>query len=278
MVIDPASSSRVLYVTWDAGVYYTTNGGTSWTQVPSGTVPFGDVNNYGIPCVRIDDAGNWYAAPYGAGLYRSTNQGAAWSKVSNDTDFVVVHGLTATPNGDVMVVADLDGSNSNATARVFRFRSGAWTNITPGGTARAWRSIAHDPVTPGRVLIQGNGGYTQHSPDYGSNWTLLTRTFVAADGDVPWLAASNGGVTGGQSFSTTIGGLQWDPLVSGRVWMSQGIGVWYADLAASPTTIVWNAQTRGGEQLVVNDALAPPGGPTLSCNWDRPIFVTGEYI
>lgn len=290
MAVDPANSQRCIYGSINSGLWYTTNGGTSWTQVPSGTLPFGtdgasppnDSTTNGIPCVLIDAAGNWWAAPFASGLWRSTNLGVAWTKISNDTDIMAVTGLDYGPNGDIMVAGSLSPTSlTSANARVFRYRSGVWTQMVMPGTARQWRNVAYDRLTAGRVMIQGDGGYARLTTDYGDNWGQTPHTFSAPAGDVPWLEEANGAATG-TAFFTTIGGLQFDPVVTNRVWMSQGIGVWYADLT-TPTTdaTAWQAQTRGLEQLVINDALAPPGGNgagggVLTVGWDRPIFLPGE--
>jgi hypothetical protein len=287
MAVDPNNSNIVIYGTVNQGLYYTLNGGTNWIQVPSSTLPIGadgaatpGNSTFGILCVAIDASGNWYASPYGSGLYRSTNQGDAWTKISVDTDFVAALGMEIGPNGDIMVCGTTSATPAGiaiANIKVMRYRSSAWTNITPTGTARAWKAAAYDPNNPGRVLVQADAGYIQLSTDYGTTWVNQTRSFVAANSDVPWLAASNN-LDGTQGAFTTIGGLQYDPIVSGRVWMSQGIGVWYA--APASNVIVWNAQSRGIEQLVINDAITPPGGSALggalTVGWDRPVFLTGE--
>lgn len=287
MAVDPADSQKCIYGSINAGLWFTLNGGTSWTQVASGTLPFGidgadppaDTTD-GIPCVDIDGSGNWWAAPYGSGLWRSTNSGTSWTKISSDSDFVGVHGLKHGDNGDIMVTASATLAEAAADARVFRYRSGAWADLTPAGTQRSWRSLAYDPLTSGRVMVQADGGYKRISLDYGTTWTasnVPNHTFTSAAPDVTWLANANGATTG-QTFFTTIAGLQFDPVVSGRVWMSQGIGVWYADLPALTTDpLTWVAASRGIEQLVVNDVIVPPGGPPLSLSWDRPIFLPGEY-
>jgi hypothetical protein len=144
---------------------------------------------------------------------------------------------------------------------VLRLRSGAWTNITPTGTARPWKLPPTTRSRPGRCYVQADGGYERISTDYGTTWAAPNHTFTSPSNDVAWLAASNGGSLA-PTFFTTIGGLQFDPVVPDRVWMSQGIGVWYADLPATITNPVpWTAQSRGIEQIVVNDVTVPSRWP-----------------
>jgi hypothetical protein len=275
MAVSRTDPSVCLYGTLAGGVYYTTTGGASWTQVPATTVPFG-ASGFGIPCVAIDPAGNFYVAPTGAGVYRSTDHGATWAKVSLDTQFLTVAGMDCGPNGDVMVTAHTSATVfDETTAVVYRYRAGTWTQLTLGGSVRTWRSPAYDPLTPGQVHIKGDGGYERRSTDYGTTWTIPLHTFVSTAPDVPWLAVANGGAA--DFFFTTVGGLQFDPVVPNRLWKSQGIGVWYCDLPSSLTArMTWNAQSRGIEQLVVNDVFAPPGGSPLVVCWDRAIFLVGE--
>ncbi len=70
------------------------------------------------------------------------------------------------------------------------------------------------------------GGQLALSSDYGATWRLLPRT-QDSTGDVPWLAwALNGGTN-----YMSVGELAFDPVVAGRLWFTEGTGVWYADLA-----------------------------------------------
>lgn len=274
MVFHPVSDNQLIYGTVSDGLYFTLNGGATWLQVPSTSLPLGDPA-WGIPCVAIDSTGAWYAAPYGAGVYRSTNQGGTWTKISSDSNFTVVYGMAVGTNGDLTVTADTDGTGSSATARVYRYRSGAWANLTPTDTARQWRSIAFDASSPGRLYLQAIGGDSRLSTDYGTTWTAkLNRQFLS-DGDIPWLGPANGGTA--DTLFVTVGGLQFDPITPGRCWYSQGIGVWYSDFSTNPAgSVIWHAQSRGIEQLIINDVMSPPGGPTVTVGWDREIFVVGE--
>lgn len=281
LVIDPSNPARVLYGSFSTGVWFTLNGGTTWTQVPATAVPWGssDVNGpMGIPVVGIHPTtGDLWACPYGQGIYKSTDSGATWIKTTVDTMFTTGCGLAFTSDGNILATGIVDSTNSNATnSNIYRYASGAWSAIaltgSPSGNRR-WRSIAADPTTPGRVMIQADSGYTKLSTNNGTAWSYPTISWNDTDSDVDWLPAANGGSQSFTTFFTTIGGLQFDPQAAGRVWLTQGIGVWYADLPATLTGLIpWTTRTRGLEEMVVNDVLAPPAGHPLAVCWDRPIF------
>ena len=38
------------------------------------------------------------------------------------------------------------------------------------------------------------------------------------------------------------------------------------------TTVTWNDQSLGIEQLVANEIIVPPGGNPVVASWDRPFF------
>jgi hypothetical protein len=81
----------------------------------------------------------------------------------------------------------------------------------------------------------------------------------------------------------SVGGTVFDPLVPNELWVSAGVGVWKTNLpAVNPrynywaAPVVWNDQSIGIEQLVVNQVIAPPGGKPVLASWDRPFFYVDD--
>jgi hypothetical protein len=73
----------------------------------------------------------------------------------------------------------------------------------------------------------------------------------------------------------STGDMLFDPLIPNRLWFAEGIGVWRANIpdeAASPKSVTFVSQSKGIEQLVANQILAPPSGKPLVASWDRPVF------
>ena len=85
--------------------------------------------------------------------------------------------------------------------------------------------------------------------------------------DPPWLAAT------GDPFGQNFGDAVFDPLDSGKLWMCNGIGIWYTtNTAANPVT--WISRTAGLDSLTTQRIVkAPsPNGRILVACQDRPFF------
>jgi hypothetical protein len=298
LTVDPRNPDVVYYGSQLDGMYVTVNGGSSWDRVATTVLPAGLVVDLddksaagsltrptdtmeknphlasgGINAIAVDPSGGTvaghcavvYAASYGNGVYMSSDGGGSWSKIS-PAAIAAVGYLRVLSNGDVLVTSHSNPTDLSGSGDVWRFRDGAWSKITPA-TSDNWKGIAADPTAPGRLALMGQGGQLALSQDYGSTWSLLPRT-QSSNGDVPWLAWA---LNGGTNFMT-VGEIAFDPVVSGRLWFAEGTGVWYADLNTSAATVEWHSQSRGLEQLVPTDVIAPPGGKPLLTAWDRPIF------
>jgi len=68
------SSDRIYAVTYDDGIYLTSDKGNTWTNL---NVP---ANNF--TCITISKSDDIYVGTWGDGMYGSTNQGATWNKFS----------------------------------------------------------------------------------------------------------------------------------------------------------------------------------------------------
>lgn len=79
IVVDPAVSTTLYAGLAGAGIYKSTNGGTSWTAAT--TQP----TNTRIKAVVIDknDTATLYAATYGNGVFKSINSGVDWAACAN---------------------------------------------------------------------------------------------------------------------------------------------------------------------------------------------------
>jgi hypothetical protein len=132
--------------------------------------------------------------------------------------------------------------------------------------AEYFNSVISDPRKPEQVLAINGAGDIRRSLDGGQNWTLTTRAVKSDPNDVPWIPNSDAG----QGYFSTAQ-IIFDPQNVNRLWIAQGAGVWFADTDAT-NTITWQIQSRGIEQLVSNDVIAPPGGPVITASWDFGIF------
>ncbi len=70
-----------------------------------------------------------------------------------------------------------------------------------------------------------------------------------------------------------------DPTKANRLWFAEGIGVWFTDVpdtSATPKSITFTSRSKGIEQLVANEVIAPPGGKPVVASWDRPVFYVAD--
>jgi photosystem II stability/assembly factor-like uncharacterized protein len=270
LAIDPANPDVVYAGTQANGLFVTRDGGASWK--PVGAVPLSkkgaDDLLPGISGIAFDVTSGAlsgrtktiYAASFGNGVFRSQDAGATWARLPGGPDGVGHAKISA--DGGYYV-------NSADQATIWRFADGRWTNITP--EAQEWDTVLVDPHNADRVIAIRAGGYLDISQDRGVTWSGVLwgpghNIRVAAD--IPWLAWTK------EEFMAT-GDMMFDPVLPGRIWFAEGIGVWYTDLpadGAKPEAVTFTSVSTGIEQLVATQVLAPPGGKPLVAAWDRPVF------
>jgi photosystem II stability/assembly factor-like uncharacterized protein len=277
--VDPLNPDVVYYGTQTQGLLWSRDAGATWTRVGADALA-APSQSPGINAVAVDPysapvAGRSsvvYAASYGNGIYRSADGGTSWSRIS-DASVVVGRNLRVAPNRDLLATTHPSTEKvESISGNVHRWRSGTWTNIEPAGE-RWWHSIAVDAAQPGRVALMGDGGYLFMSNDYGDTWTHLSERSMDSSTDVPWLAWA---VDYGKAYKwLSIGEIKFDPVRPGRLWLTEGVGVWYADLAPG-TAVRWLSQSRGIEQLVPTDVISAPGQAPVVSAWDRPILRSAD--
>lgn len=299
-----ASSSNVMYMTLDDGIYKTVNKGESWTKT---AFPIEDLDPNGPNrmdgqkmAIDLSNPDIVFAGTQKDGLWVTRDGGNEWHKVaavpqgSNTKDpgltgividgsnvFVGTAGSGVYSSNDGGVswkaiggpadvshaVIGPDGSyyaSGNTDTALWKYSDGVWTKLIN----RDVHSIAIDPFDPAHIMVIQAGGALQESWDGGTSWGGWNwATKLESSADVPWLENS------GLYMST--GAIVFDPLVEGKLWQSAGVGMW----SASPpkkfgwgTPILWNSSSSGIEQLVANDILAPAGGSPIFASWDRPFF------
>jgi hypothetical protein len=274
MAVDPANPDVVYLGTPANGIFFTNDGGATWR--PVAPIPKGETSDGKYPGhagIAFDPSSRTsngrkstiYISSYRNGVYQSVDAGASWRRLTGGPTNVS-HGKCAS-DGAYYVTGD-DGHS------VWRYQSGAWANITPPD-AGGWDTVAIDPFDPSRILAVRNGGYLDISHDRGATWGGIIygpgyNHRVA--NDIPWLAWTN-------EIYMSTGDMAFDPVVQNRLWFAEGIGVWFTDLkpnSANPKSITFTSQSRGIEQLVADQILAPPGGKPVVASWDRPVFYVND--
>lgn len=265
MAVDPANCNVVLVGTDTAGMWETTDGGTTFalnatlgTGVAINGIVFDPTS--GTTGGRTNTI---YAFKTSTGYYRSTNAGATWASIASGGPTGVLTHAAVAADGIFYAV-----QSANVAASIFKYSASTWSGISPGG--QYFHSIAPDPNNSAKLIAGSDGGAFALSTDRGATWVfrynLMTRTCT---GDIPWLCVTleNYMSNGQQAF---------DPVVANKVWFSQGIGVWTSTSVSDTTDpaaiTTWASISAGIEQLVSNSILSPVGGNVALMAWDRPLF------
>jgi photosystem II stability/assembly factor-like uncharacterized protein len=266
LAVDPANPDVVYAGTPVGGVFVTENGGRTWR--PLSAIPKGAAAKNGkypgITGIAFDPKSGSsglktktvFIASYGSGVYRSTNAGVNWTRLNG--------GPTDVSHAKMSV----DGAyyaTGNDGSSVWRYDASGWANITP--TKDSWGTVVPDPSDAGHIIAVSSGGSLMISYNRGNSWSAKLESLRVAT-DIPWLAWTN-------EEYMSAGDMLFDGAHPNRLWFAEGIGVWYTDLPTIPNStrsVTFNSQSRGIEQLVANQVLAPPGGQPVIASWDRPVF------
>ena len=272
MAIDPSNPNIVYAGTETAGMFVTTNGGSSWQKVAA--IPVG--SKAGITGILFDPAiggvvngvtQTIFASSYGNGVYESTNGGSTWTHLTGGPTDVEYAAVSST--GVYYAVG-------NGNTSLWSYASGTWTEILDN--TQSIQSVAVDPSNPNEVVAETPGGGIDISYNGGATWSGWYNSNPVST-DIPWEQAANispGGTTNGTYMD--VGGLAFNPLVANQIIVSGGTGVWNASVPTSgvsngySTWETFNDQSVGIENLVANEIIVPPGGNPVLASWDRPFF------
>ncbi|GCE28065.1 hypothetical protein KDA_35490 [Dictyobacter alpinus] len=269
LVIDPNNENIVYFGSRNMGLWRTTDGGNTWSQISTNQVPVvykqGDNSPAGIKFVVFDPTSGTsngatniiYAGVAGSGVYQSKDGGNSWSNIY--------------PTNSDIEAADV-GSDGNAYFSItdghlqrFTPSSNTWKDVSPSGNPN-YLTVAVDPFDPKRLIVGTSpvtGGHLYRTTNGGDSWNAIDVSLTSAD--IPWVTNSD------EKNWLSVGNIIFDPQVRDRLWFGQGVGVWRAD-GLSGSSLTFDFVSNGIEEMVANDIIAPPGGQPVNANWDRQGF------
>lgn len=189
LALHPTNADIIYAAAASGGIYKTTNGGTSWTNVTDGYLP-----SIGMGSVTVDPftpttiycglgegvPGSFYE-PYGAGVYRSTNSGSTWALVPGTGSFEYVTDIKVVGTSQNIYVA-AKGRSDGSGGGVFRSTNGgtSWSQIGTG-------SFFSIEVNPGNFnnIVVGTGYYNPGTAEY-------CRIYYTTDGGASWFESFPG--------------------------------------------------------------------------------------
>jgi trimeric autotransporter adhesin len=200
-----------------AGVWKSTNGGTTWTQLASTTSFLYGTN------ILCDAAGNVYLGTRGSGLRRSTDGGTTWIDITPTGFGSDVADLKLSTTGRLHITMGLFGTANYAfTASPATVASGTWTSPTTPFPLTSLERI--ELACSGNTLLAlpSNASTSDvatlyRSTDGGNTWAATGTTPVFSSGQGWYCMAAaidssntNTMIVGSlDAYKTTDGGANW---------------------------------------------------------------------
>jgi photosystem II stability/assembly factor-like uncharacterized protein len=168
----PGNARAAIESSGFAGIYKTTDGGNTWTQLSSG-LPTGRLGRIGV-AVSADGnkvfaivAGGGFGGGGGGGLYRSDDGGDHWTRSAQDTRIqgsgYFSRVFLDPRNSDIVYVAQTSLYRSQDGGHTFSSYKGA-----PGGDDN--HALWIDPTDSNRMILASDQGATT-SMDGGKSWS-----------------------------------------------------------------------------------------------------------
>ena len=284
LAVDPRDD-KILYLgTPVNGLWRSTDGGVTWSQVTSFPVT-SSADDIGLSFVTFDPAGGHGGTPTrtifvgaatdtGTSLYESTDAGTTWQAVPGaPAGLMPQHGVLAADGTLYVDYSDQPGPNGMTNGAVWKYdpASGAWTNITPevpgagGNPTLGYGGLAVDPEHPGTVMVATNDRWFPvddifRSTDAGATWESVSATAtldISASPFLAWGAAPK--------FGWWIASVAIDPFDPGHVVYGTGATAFGSNDVTNAdhggTTHWSSAAATGIEETAVNDLVVPAAGP-----------------
>lgn len=287
LIINP-NNPQILIAAASDGIWRTTNGGTTWTNVQSGY--FMDLE------FKPTDPTIVYASTFAWGnaqIFRSTNSGSSWTSVATLSGVIRIN-LAVSANAPTLVDALCANTTSGLAGLWYSNNSGA--SFTQYFNANCTNNLLHNSYNASGCDGQGHydlayalnpnnandiwlgGVNTWNSTDGGSNWYLKTmwnsdvsinpngvptvhadKHFIAFH---PLQSGTMFECNDGGIYKTTNGGASWTDISNG-LQISQ-----IYKIGASQTinnNIICGLQDNGSREIYSNAWYEQTGGDGMEC-------------
>lgn len=194
-------------------IYYTHDGGTTWTAVASANNPAAQSGEMGW--TGVYDAYNniaWFGTNKGR-IYKTTDKGETWTVLTPGLTDIQKVTFNNEMNGITQQITYSSGTISSLNMKKTTDGGLNWTTVTPG--ANFWKSdICAVPDVPGKYFSVGSNGAanasygSSYSLDFGATWTPIDTGVQYIS--VEFLNEQTGWAGGFSTNATTSGVFKWD--------------------------------------------------------------------
>lgn len=269
MAIDPHNKDHVIFGDVGGLFWRTTDGCASFAQISG--IPIASLKGASVafdPSSALS-SGRTSVVYLAWGtqtnrVYKSTDTGATFSQLTGGPN--TVQTMTVGSSNSVLWAMSFDGGGGGANA--WTLAGTTWTNLSVS-TGFGWSSAAIDPFNNNNVALMVTSGVYQYSTDGGATWpgTMITYS-PARISTIGFQQNTNEVFMGGQNAV-------FDPVVQGRLWYPEGIGIWYTQVSVpNGTQFSWTSQTFANEELIADDVTFPTVCGTATYAMQDRAFVT----
>lgn len=281
VLIDPTDANTLVAAT-SLGIYRSTDGAASWTQVATGN--FRDLE------VNLSNANIWYAAREGNGVYKSTDGGINWSLLSGGLPSASGRIAISVAQSNPSTIYALFVNSSSGLAGIYKTTNSGttWSQIhgsSPnllswdgsGSNGQGWYDLVLEvnPNNENQAFVGGVNLYRTN--DGGTNWSKISHWYSGTG--LPYVhadqhhfafhpndpntvyAANDGGL-----FISINSGTGWADLSNGGMNIMQFYKI--AVSAQNPGFVLGGSQDNGTNRLLNSSWDNVLGGDGMDCAID----------
>ena len=249
ILIDPDDNDKMYVATEGDGIYFTTNGGASWTYNTSGAGDNGSIRSL---IFMPGNTNTLYAGFLSLGVCKSTDAGNSWTYANTGIAALLINDIEVNPDNKDIILASFEAENSGGC---YLSNNGGETwelveslsptryskvEIDSEGTLYAWSNGPTTVAAEGLYKSTDNGQTWENlGPDLGTYFEtqIFTIAVSKTDPNLIFIGGNNFGVAGWESviYKTTDGGTNWDKVEQGAEYDS--FRYLFIDPASSDQTV-----------------------------------------
>jgi len=250
--VSPTNPLNVGLIHPTEGLYYSTNGGTTWTLSASVLAP----TSSAAGVIHFASDTEVWIVTNGNPVRRSTTGvGGTFTAITGGPS---VAASISSGGGNVYIVGN---SNLDADTQMFMYSAGAFTQ--PSGIMGG--AVMVRPSLTSTVSVIRIGGMFHHSTNSGVAWSTADFVLSKKADDVPYLGRS-------LSDFLALGQARYHPTLN-RIIIANGIGVFNLDTIPPVSGTKVTSISKGIEMMLPMDVVISPNGMTMIPAQDKAAFV-----